>query len=75
MESIRVREMTDTVKAMTLPDCMMPDGAEPCKAYQELYAALRQREEMLREIVQSYDAQYGVSSHAIDRARVLLDGE
>jgi len=22
---------------MTLPDCMMPDGAEPCKGYTELY--------------------------------------
>ena len=21
---------------MTLPDCMMPDGADPCRGYQEL---------------------------------------
>jgi hypothetical protein len=25
---------------MTLPDCMMPDGAEPCKGYQELQKQL-----------------------------------
>ena len=31
---------------MTLPDCMMPDGADPCLAYQELQAELaRVREE------------------------------
>jgi hypothetical protein len=24
----------------TLPDCMMPDGAEPCTGYQEMVAAL-----------------------------------
>ena len=23
---------------MTLPDCMMPDGADPCRAYKELLA-------------------------------------
>lgn len=23
---------------MHLPDCMMPDGADPCKGYSELYA-------------------------------------
>lgn len=25
---------------MTLPDCMMPDGADPCKGYQELRSEL-----------------------------------
>jgi len=27
--------------AGVLPDCMMPDGAEPCKGYQELHDAMR----------------------------------
>jgi chromosome segregation ATPase len=27
---------------MKLPDCMMPDGAEPCKGYQELQAESEQ---------------------------------
>lgn len=31
--------------AMTLPDCMMPDGAEPCRGYGEL----RDEVERLRE--------------------------
>lgn len=26
---------------MILPDCMMPDGAEPCRAFHELAEALR----------------------------------
>lgn len=30
-------------KGETLPDCMMPDGAEPCKGYRELHARLQAR--------------------------------
>lgn len=32
--------MSDTPRTSLLPDCMMPDGADPCLAYQELDAQL-----------------------------------
>jgi hypothetical protein len=38
-----------------LPDCMMPDGAEPCKAYSELYAEL-QRERTIARGLEFADA-------------------
>ena len=35
---------------MALPDCMMPDGAEPCGAYRALQAELaRVREELAKQ--------------------------
>lgn len=34
---------------MTLPDCMMPDGADPCAGYQALAARLAEAEALLRE--------------------------
>ena len=30
------------IKDTCLPDCMMPDGADPCKGYAELLEAARQ---------------------------------
>ncbi len=35
---------------MTLPDCMMPDGAEPCIAYQELEAERDRLREALEHL-------------------------
>lgn len=29
----------------TNPDCMMPDGAEPCKGYRQLYEKTKQLQE------------------------------
>lgn len=34
----RASPLRPGVQAMTLPDCMMPDGADPCRGYHELRA-------------------------------------
>lgn len=37
---------------MKLPDCMMPDGAEPCAAFQEREQRIRELEEAIRRHMQ-----------------------
>lgn len=38
-----------------LPDCMMPDGAEPCKAYQHVAAENEQLRKALKKIIDIRD--------------------
>jgi hypothetical protein len=43
---------------MTLPDCMMPDGADPCKAYSELLVErdhLRTEYERLKQMLKDLE--------------------
>ena len=68
----------------TLPDCMMPDGADPCIAYQELAAhdsALQAENVRLREALTAVDMWYtkrgakpssGLLSAVIDTVRTAL---
>ena len=35
------------INEMKMPNCMAPDGADPCKAYQELYSHARAMEAKL----------------------------
>jgi uncharacterized Zn finger protein len=36
---------------MPLPDCMMPDGAEPCKSYTAIYDALTETNAILGALI------------------------
>jgi hypothetical protein len=54
--------MTDIVKP-PLPDCMMPDGADPCRSFQwlqaeneRLRAELAAERERCADLVEKYDA-------------------
>lgn len=42
-------EMINLGDAETLPDCMMPDGAEPCIGYQQLWAQYKATKSALAE--------------------------
>src|SRR5690606_28355837 len=56
---------------MTLPDCMMPDGAEPCKAFQELQSRLSACEKLLAEVRFDRDAERARVIAAEGRLRTL----
>lgn len=46
------------INEMEMPACMMPDGAEPCATYQELYNHARAMESKLiviRELLSAQD--------------------
>ena len=40
---------TSKAKTATLPDCMMPDGADPCIAYQQMADRLAEAEAWLEK--------------------------
>jgi len=50
-----------------LPDCMLPDGADPCAGYQQLYAQV----ESLRSRLASLEEQYERRGYCLDT--VTLD--
>ena len=58
----------------TLPDCMMPDGAEPCIAFQRLKAERDGLLAALREIAKDEDCQYGFFPGG-DPRKFTPDGE
>jgi len=64
------------VPTTTLPGCMMPDGAEPCKAYQELrsqvetlWEQLKDRDENTAKLI----SQVAALQAENDRLRGLLE--
>jgi hypothetical protein len=44
---------------MTLPDCMMPDGAEPCAAFADIYDEVKLRRNQVKELTAQRDALNG----------------
>lgn len=48
------------MKVDLLPDCMLPDGAEPCKAYSELYKKALILEQALIRITKDCTARKSV---------------
>jgi DNA repair exonuclease SbcCD ATPase subunit len=40
---------------MTLPDCMMPDGADPCRGYHELRAEIERLKDEVRGHLKAWD--------------------
>ena len=57
---------------MALPDCMMPDGAEPCGAYRALQAELArvrdERDNVNRALAEAHD-KYA------KQAKMLIEGQ
>ena len=56
---------------MALPDCMMPDGAEPCGAYRALQAELarvREERDELRALLDEAQAEHERLRNAIGYA-------
>jgi len=45
------------INLMDLPECMQPDGAEPCKAYNELYMHSRKLEGLLHQCASKLESQ------------------
>lgn len=62
--------MTETglPPVQTLPDCMMPDGADPCKAYSELRAAYDKAISEGRELREQVARSEAENGHYHDRA-------
>lgn len=57
-----------------LPDCMAPDGAEPCKGYQQLYAKYLTQAELQKhraEIEKFVEPYKDVPDLGFSRAEVL----
>lgn len=45
----------NAIEGTVLPDCMMPDGADPCKGYQQCHAALTAAQEEIKRLREALD--------------------